>query len=123
MKKKNNNKKYFGDVATFSIFYLFNLNYRKFNIYGCDCNYIEDYNKLNVNVIYNKYDLERRIILKPKKNTKDPNHFIDNYFDDTTEYSVPRTNNHLNCWKNIDLLKDIKISFKTFSKAAYIFNN
>ena len=92
---------FFGDVATYSIFYLTLLKYKNFNIYGCDCSYIENYDKLNVNVIYNNNDKSRRIILKPKKNSKDPNHFIDNYFDDSTEYSVPRTNNHLKCWKNI----------------------
>ena len=96
---------------------------KNFDIYGCDCCYIEDYNKLNVDVEYNDNDPARRIVLKPKKGSKDPNHFIDNYYDDSTEYSVPRTNNHFNCWKNLIKLKNINITFKTNSKAAILLKN
>ena len=123
IKKNNENKYYFGDVATFSIYYLFKKNMKNFDIYGCDCSYIEDYNKLNVDVEYNDNDPARRIVLKPKKGSKDPNHFIDNYYDDSTEYSVPRTNNHFNCWKNLIKLKNINITFKTNSKAAILLKN
>ena len=121
IKKNDSNKYYFGDVATFSIYYLYQNGYENFNIYGCDCNYVEDYNKLNVDIEYNDNDPARRIVLKPKLNSKDPNHFVDNYFDETTEYSVPRTNNHLNCWKNLNKINNIKIIFKTKSKAEKYF--
>ena len=117
IKKNNDNKYYFGDVATFSIYYLYKKGFKNFNIYGCDCSYIEDYDKLNVDIEYNDNDPARRIVLKPKKGSKDPNHFIDNYFDETTEYSVPRTSNHINCWKQLNKIRDIKIIFKTKSKA------
>lgn len=123
IKKSVDNKYYFGDVATFSIYYLYKIGYKKFNVYGCDCSYIEDYDKLNVDVEYNNNDPARRIVLKPKKGSKDPNHFIDNYFDHSTEYSVPRTKNHLNCWVNISKIKDIIIIFKTKSKVEKIFNS
>ena len=104
-------------MATFSIYYLYKKGFKNFNIYGCDCSYIEDYDKLNVDIEYNDNDPARRIVLKPKKGSKDPNHFIDNYFDETTEYSVPRTSNHINCWKQLNKIRDIKIIFKTKSKA------
>lgn len=113
--------KYFGDVSTFSIYYLYNSGLQDFNIYGCDCEYIEDYKKLNVDVEINDNDPSRRIVLKPRKDSKDINHFIDSYFGEGTEYSVPRTNNHLNCWKNISYIEDININFKTKSKAKDFF--
>ena len=55
---------FFGDVATFSIYYLYKKDYSRFNVYGCDCNYIEDYNILNVDVERNNKDPSRRIVLK-----------------------------------------------------------
>lgn len=122
VEKNEDVKKYFGDVATFSVYYLYKSGLKEFNIYGCDCSYIEDYDELNVDVETNEDDPLRRIVLKPRKDTKDINHFIDSYFGEGTEYSVPRTNNHLNCWKNISYIKDINISFKTKSKAEYFFN-
>ena len=116
--KNTENTYVFGDVSTFSINYLYKKGYFNFDIYGCDCNYVEDIDLLNVDVEYNNNDPARRIVLKPRKGSVDPNHFIDNYFDDTTEYSVPRSNNHLKCWKYvIENLDSIKISFKTKSKA------
>jgi len=120
--KNNDNKLYFGDVATFSIYFLYSQKQlTQFEVYGCDCHYIEDYQQLNVEVKYNNNDPARKIVLKPKKGAKDPNHFIDNYFDETTEYSVPRTNNHLKCWENISELKEINIIFKTNSQAEKYF--
>ena len=123
IKKNENNKYYFGDVATFSIYYLHQNGFKNFDIYGCDCNYVEDYNELNVDIEYNDNDPARRIILKPKKGSKDPNHFIDSYFDESCEYSVPRTKNHLTCWKNINKINDIKLIFKTKSHAEKFFIN
>jgi len=123
VEKNSDNSLYFGDVATFSIYYLYSNNItRIFDIYGCDCSYIEDYTQLNVSVKYNKNDPSRRIILKPNKNSKDPNHFIDTYFDSSTEYSVPRTKNHLYCWENISKLTNLGICFKTFSRASHLFH-
>lgn len=121
IKPNENNRPYFGDVATFAIYYLSKKGFKEMNVYGCDCNYIEDYEKLNVNVEYNNNDPARRIILKPKQDSKDPNHFIDNYFDHTCEYSVPRMNNHLKCWKNIKEKLHVNINFKTTSKASKFF--
>ena len=89
-------------------------------MFGCDCSYIEDYQKLNVDIEYNE-DPNRRIVLKPKKGSKDPNHFIDNYFDNGTEYSVPRTKNHLESWNNISKINGINIIFKTKSSASIYF--
>lgn len=121
--KNNNNKLYFGDVATFAIYWLsVNHQQKHFQIYGCDCQYIEDYQQLNVDIEYNNNDPARRIVLKPKKDSKDPNHFIDNYFDETTEYSVPRTNNHLKCWEYISKNIDLVINFQTFSQAQKLFD-
>ena len=123
VEKNEDNEKYFGDVAVFSINFLYTVKkYNKFNIYGCDCSYEENYDKLNVDVEYNNNDIARRIILKPRKNTKDPNHFFDYYFGHGSEYSVPRENNHLRCWNNLyKNMKDIKIIFKTNSKAIKLF--
>ena len=120
IEKTNSNHFYFGDVCVFSIYYLSKLGVKRFEVYGCDCSYIEDYEKLNVDVEYNDNDPARRIVLKPRKGSKDPNHFIDNYFDETTEYSVPRASNHLKCWKNLRKLK-LNIKFKTSSKAKIFF--
>ena len=113
IQKNNDNKYYFGDVATFSIYYLYQNGFQNFDIYGCDCNYIEDYQKLNVDLEFNTKDPARKIILKPKKGSKDPNHFLDNYFDESTEYSVPRTQNHLSCWKYLFKIKNLHLLFKT----------
>lgn len=119
IQKDPKNTQFFGDVAVFSIYYLKILGYKKYNIYGCDCNYVEDYDLLNVDVEINNNDPARRIILIPREGSIDPNHFIDNYFEFGTEYSVPRTKNHVYCWKNIikcHKSKEINISFKTKSR-------
>jgi hypothetical protein len=121
VKKEEDVVKYFGDVATFSVYYLYKSGFEKFNIYGCDCSYVEDVDILNVDVELND-DPARKIVLKPKKNTKDINHFIESYFSEGTEYSVPRTQNHLNCWKNISELSNIKVSFLTHSDAKIFFD-
>ena len=121
--KNNDNMKYFGDVSTYMIYYLYkNLNIKHFNVYGCDCSYIEDCDQLNVNVEYNENDPARRIVLKPRPGSIDPNHFLPNYYDEHTEYSVPRTKNHLTMWKNISLLPHIVVHFKTFSNGSVFFS-
>ena len=120
--KNSGNEKYFGDVSTFMIYYLYkNFNIKHFNIYGCDCSYVEDCDQLNVDIQYNENDPARRIVLKPKPGSTDPNHFLPNYYDEHTEYSVPRTKNHLTMWKNISLISDIVVHFKTFSNGSVFF--
>jgi hypothetical protein len=121
--KNSGNEKYFGDVSTFMIYYLYkNFNIKHFNIYGCDCSYVEDCDQLNVDIQYNENDPARRIVLKPKPGSTDPNHFLPNYYDEHTEYSVPRTKNHLTMWKNISLISDIVVHFKTFSNGSVFFS-
>ena len=122
IEKTDENKMYFGDVSVFSINYLYNIGHNDFDVYGCDCRYVENYDKLNVDIEYNENDPARRIVLKPKKGSVDPNHFIPNYFDETTEYSIPREKNHFNCWKQLSMIDEIKIMFKTKSNAEYLFH-
>jgi FkbM family methyltransferase len=114
----------FGDVATFSVWYLAGVGYRRFDVLGCDCSYIEDIETLGVNVETNDDDPARRIVLKPRKGSVDPNHFIPNYFCEGTEYSVPREANHLKAWMAVAELaktKRLRVVFRTPSKASRLF--
>ncbi|MEL7490838.1 MAG: glycosyltransferase family 29 protein [Pseudomonadota bacterium] len=123
--KTKENAPFFGDVATYSLHHLINEGYRAFDIYGCDCSYIEDIDKLNVDVERNEDDPARRIVLKPRKGASDPNHFLPEYFGEGTEYSVPREANHYKCWEGVKALSDetkSAIVFRTPSKVSHLFS-
>ncbi|MEP2742515.1 MAG: FkbM family methyltransferase [Bauldia litoralis] len=118
------NAGFFGDVATFALHHLMQAGYRDFDVYGCDCSYIEDIEKLNVDVEKNADDPARRIVLKPRKGAADPNHFLPEYFGEGTEYSVPREANHYKCWQSVRQgAKDTgtTLTFRTPSKVSDLF--
>lgn len=123
--KAKDNAPYFGDVATFSVWWLVQAGYRHFDVLGCDCSYVEDIETLDVDVETNDDDPARRIVLKPRKGSVDPNHFIPNYFGEGTEYSVPREANHLKAWKAVaEFAKtnQMRIVFRTHSNASHLFH-
>ncbi len=125
VEKTKENAKYFGDVATFAIHYFIRQGYKRFDIYGCDANYREDLDELNVDVERNDNDPAQRVVLKPRKGAVDPNHFLPNYFGEETQYSLPRTSNHHKCWESIKHLSEeqrVRICFRTPSKVDHLFS-
>lgn len=122
VRKDAANAEYFGDVSVFSIHYLFTVKrIKKFDVYGCDCHYVEDPKQLNVDVIYNDKDPAQRVSYKPKKGASDPNHFRSDYFNESTLYSIPRTKNHERNWQTLSKIREISVAFLTPSKASHFF--
>ena len=122
VRKEASNAEYFGDVSVFSIHYLFtHRRIANFDVYGCDCHYVEDPEKLNVDVIYNDKDPAQRVSYRPKKGASDPNHFRSDYFDESTMYSIPRTKNHERNWHTLSKIRAISVVFRTPSKASGYF--